>query len=218
MGIQVRAYTKSIGPISADLTYFDPDAIYTTATCMPDKDADSKATAYLKECMIKKDSSGGIIECVTTGLPAGIGDPVFEKLDANLAKAIMSIGAVKAVEIGDGTRVSAMVGSENNDAFYSEEGSISKKSNHAGGTLGGISDGSELILRAHIKPTPSIFSPQDTVNKDGENIQISIIYRHDPVIVPRAVVVVEAMTALTLLDACMINMTARLDYLKKFYI
>lgn len=217
IGIRVTAYTKSIGPVSADITHFDQNAIYTTATCMPDKDADSKATAYLKECMLKKDSSGGVIECITEGLPAGIGDPVFEKLDANLAKAIMSIGAVKAVEIGDGIRVSTAVGSENNDAFYCEGSIISKKTNHSGGTLGGISDGSQLILRAHIKPTPSIFAPQDTVNKDGENIQVAIKGRHDPVIVPRAVVVVEAMTALTLLDACMINMTARVDYLKEFY-
>lgn len=217
MGITVTAYTRSIGPVSADLAHFDRNAIYSTATCMPDSDADSKATAYLKECMMKKDSSGGVIECIVTGLPAGIGDPVFEKLDANLAKAIMSIGAVKAVEIGDGFQVSTAVGSENNDAFHSGQDSVYKKTNHAGGILGGISDGSELILRAHIKPTPSIFSPQETINKDGENITVEIKGRHDPVIVPRAVVVVEAMTALTLLDACMLNMTARVDYLKKFY-
>lgn len=217
MGISVTAYTRSIGPVSADPEHFDRDAIYSTATCMPDSDADSKATAYLKECMMKKDSSGGVIECIVTGLPAGVGDPVFEKLDANLSKAIMSIGAVKAVEIGDGIRVSTAVGSENNDAFYYDEGSVCKKTNHAGGILGGISDGSKLILRAHVKPTPSIFSPQETISKDGENITVEIKGRHDPVIVPRAVVVVEAMTALTLLDACMLNMTARVDYLKEFY-
>lgn len=217
MGISVTAYTRSIGPVSADPEHFDRNAIYSTATCMPDSDADSKATAYLKECMMKKDSSGGVIECIVTGLPAGVGDPVFEKLDANLTKAIMSIGAVKAVEIGDGIQVSTAVGSENNDAFYYDEGSVCKKTNHAGGILGGISDGSKLILRAHVKPTPSIFSPQETISKDGENITVEIKGRHDPVIVPRAVVVVEAMTALTLLDACMLNMSARVDYLKAFY-
>lgn len=217
MGITVTAYTKSIGPICIDMEHFDPNAIYSTATCMPDFDADGKATAYLKECMLKKDSSGGVIECIAAGLPAGIGDPVFEKLDANLAKAIMSIGAVKAVEIGDGIQASSAAGSENNDAFHCENGFVSKKTNHAGGILGGISDGSKLILRAHIKPTPSIFSPQETVNKNGENITVEIKGRHDPVIVPRAVVVVEAMTALTLLDACMLNMTARVEYLKNFY-
>ena len=98
-----------------------------------------------------------------------------------------------------------------------DKGSISKKTNHSGGILGGISDGSNVILRAHIKPTPSIFSTQETVNKSGEDIEIAIKGRHDPVIVPRAVVVVEAMTALTVLDALMMNMTARMDYLKDFY-
>ncbi len=217
LGITVTAYTRSIGPVSIDESRFDRKAIYTTATCMPDKTADEQATAYLKECMMSKNSSGGVIECIVKGLPAGIGDPVFEKLDANLAKAIMSIGAIKAVEIGDGILVSSAKGSENNDSFRMSSDGIIKKTNHAGGILGGISDGSDLILRAHVKPTPSIFSKQETVSKEGKDIEIEIKGRHDPVIVPRAVVVVEAMTALTLLDACMANMTARLDYMKNFY-
>lgn len=217
MGISVTAFTKSIGPISIDPSQFNKNAIYTTATCMPDETADQKAMDYLKECMQRKDSSGGIVECIVDGIPAGVGDPVFEKLDANLAKAVMSIGAVKAVEIGNGVSVSAAAGSANNDAFAFVDGTLTKKTNHAGGILGGISDGSQIILRAHIKPTPSIFTTQETVNKNMENIEIAIKGRHDPVIVPRAVVVVEAMTALTILDACMLNMTARLDYLKHFY-
>lgn len=218
MGITVMAYTRSIGPVSADMEQFDPSVILSTPTAMPDIAANERAMAYLKDCMEKKDSCGGVIECVADGLPAGIGDPVFEKLDANLAKAIMSIGAVKAVEIGDGIKVTTVNGSENNDAFYKDGDHISKKTNHAGGILGGISDGSRLILRAHIKPTPSIFSVQETVSRSGEEMEIAIKGRHDPVIVPRAVVVVEAMTALTLLDACMMNMTARLSYLKDFYL
>ncbi len=217
MGITVTAYTRSIGPVSADLTRFDKEAITTTASCMPDKAANEKAVSYLKECMQKKDSAGGTIECLIQGLPAGIGEPVFEKLDANLSKAMMSIGAVKAVEIGDGTLVSVSNGSNNNDAFVNFNGQITKKTNHAGGILGGISDGTDILLRAHFKPTPSIFSKQETINKDGENIAVEIKGRHDPVIVPRAVVVVEAMAALTVLDACMINMSARVDYLKNFY-
>lgn len=217
LGIVVTAYTKSIGPVAIDMSRFHREAIYTTATCMPDELANEKALIYLKECMQSKDSCGGVIECIAEGLPGGIGDPVFEKLDANLAKAIMSVGAVKAVEIGDGILVSQAVGSDNNDAFINQNGKICKKTNHAGGILGGISDGSRIILRAHVKPTPSIFSPQQTVNRNMENIEISIKGRHDPVIVPRAVVVVEAMTALTVLDACMLNMTARLDHMKNFY-
>lgn len=217
LGIVVTAYTKSIGPVAIDMSRFHREAIYTTATCMPDELANEKALIYLKECMQNKDSCGGVIECIAEGLPGGIGDPVFEKLDANLAKAIMSVGAVKAVEIGDGILVSQAVGSDNNDAFINQNGKICKKTNHAGGILGGISDGSRIILRAHVKPTPSIFSPQQTVNRNMENIEISIKGRHDPVIVPRAVVVVEAMTALTVLDACMLNMTARLEHMKNFY-
>lgn len=217
MGITLCAYTRSIGPVFADMSRFEPEAIRTTPTCMPDRTADQKAMDYLKECMGQKDSCGGVIECVISGVPAGIGDPVFGKLDALLAGAVMSIGAVKAVEIGDGTQVSQARGSQNNDPFISREGIVSKKTNHAGGILGGISDGSPILFRAHVKPTPSIFSPQETVNSQKENIEIAIKGRHDPVIVPRAVVVVESMAALTLLDACMKNMTAKLDYLTDFY-
>ncbi len=217
MSISVTAYTLSIGPVHADMSCFDKDAILTTATCMPDRDADERATAYLKECMMQKDSSGGVVECIVSGLPSGIGEPVFEKLDAALAKAIMSIGAVKAVEIGDGTSVSFACGSQNNDVFVSENNTVTKKTNHAGGILGGISDGSDVILRAHFKPTPSIFSRQQTINTNGEKIEIEINGRHDPVIVPRAVVVVEAMTALTILDLCMMNMSSKLSSLTKFY-
>lgn len=217
IGVTVTAYTKSIGPVESNMCKFDRNSIYTTATCMPDKEADEKAVAYLKECIMNQDSVGGVVECVVEGLPAGIGDPVFEKLDANLAKAIMSVGAVKAVEIGDGVQVSKAAGSENNDSFVFENGALTKKSNHAGGILGGISDGSPVIIRAHIKPTPSIFQTQKSVNRNMENVEINIRGRHDPVIVPRAVVVVEAMTALTVLDACMQNMTARVEYLSKFY-
>lgn len=216
-GIEVTAYTRSIGPVSIDMDKFDRQAILTTPTCMPDADASARAESYLSDCMRNYDSAGGTIECIVKGTPAGLGDPVFEKLDANLAKAVMSVGAVKAVEIGSGIGVSTLHGSDNNDAFQMEDGKVIKTTNHAGGTLGGISDGSDIILRAHIKPTPSIFSPQKTVNKQGENIEISIKGRHDPVIVPRAVVVVEAMTALTIADALLVNAAAKVDYLKKIY-
>lgn len=216
-GIELTAYTKSIGPISIDMDKFDRQAILSTPTCMPDAEASARAESYLADCMRSCDSAGGIIECIVRRVPAGLGDPVFEKLDANLAKAVMSIGAVKAVEIGDGIEVTTQHGSANNDAFQMKDGKVMKTTNHAGGTLGGISDGSDIVLRAHIKPTPSIFSPQQSVNRQGENIEISIKGRHDPVIVPRAVVVVEAMTALTVADALLTNAAARIDHLKKIY-
>jgi len=217
LGIQAKAYTRSIGPIEIDDNHFDDNAILTTKTAMPDVDADAKAVAYLEEAMKNLDSVGGVMECMITGVPAGIGDPVFEKLDANLAKAMMSIGAVKAVEIGDGTLVSKAHGSTNNDAFCMENGQIAKKTNHSGGILGGMSDGSPIVIRAHVKPTPSIFSTQQTVNQSGEEIDINIKGRHDPIIVPRAVVVMESMAAITLLDAMMVNMSAKLESLERFY-
>lgn len=216
-GIHLTAYTESIGSVSISEDAFDPDAILETPTCMPDRNASRLAEAYLEECMSRNDSAGGVIVCTAEHVPAGLGDPVFEKLDANLAKAIMSIGAVKAVEIGDGVRVAQLNGSENNDAFRMEHGQVIKSTNHAGGILGGISDGSRIVLRAYVKPTPSVFAPQKTVNRQGEEIEIRIKGRHDPVIVPRAVVVVEAMTALTLLDALLLNASSRVDTLKKLY-
>lgn len=216
-GIKLTAYTLSIGPISIDMEHFDKSAILETPTCMPDREASVYAEQYLADRMREYDSVGGTVECVIDGVPAGLGDPVFGKLDANLSKAIMSIGAVKAVEIGDGIEVATRHGSENNDPFRMKDGKVTKATNHAGGILGGISDGSQIILRAYIKPTPSIFSTQQTVNKAGENIDIAIKGRHDPIIVPRAVVIVESMAALTILDALLMNATAKLDNLKKIY-
>lgn len=217
LGIQVQAYTKSIHDIEIDMTAFDASAILETPTAMPDREASKRAEQYLASCMERMDSAGGVIECIVKNMPAGAGEPVFEKLDANLAKAIMSIGAVKAIEIGDGIQTAAANGSTNNDAFYLKNGKIAKKTNHAGGILGGISDGSDIILRAYVKPTPSIFSAQETVNTSMEEIELKIKGRHDPIIVPRAVVVVESMTAITLLDMLLLNMTARMDNIKKFY-
>ena len=216
-GITLAAYTTAIGPVEIDRRRFDLQTARMTPTGMPDPDASAAAEAYLEDCMRHYDSAGGVIECVINGVPAGLGDPVFEKLDANLSKALMSIGAVKAVEVGDGTAVATRQGSLNNDPFHMEAGQVVKTSNHAGGILGGISDASPIILRAYVKPTPSIFSPQRTVNRQGEDIELSIKGRHDPVIVPRAVVVVETMAALTIADALLLNASARLDNLQKIY-
>ena len=215
LGISFCTYTKSIGPVS--IKKFNPEEINNNAFYMPDADAAAKAGTYLEECMKNQDSAGGVIECRITGVPAGLGNPVFEKLDAMLSQAVMSIGAVKAVEIGDGIQVAHMKGSEDNDGFMIQNDTINKTSNHAGGIMGGISDGSEIILRAYIKPTPSISQPQQTVTSQGEQISLEIHGRHDPVIVPRAVVVVESMCALAITDALFANMTSRLDRIQTFY-
>ncbi len=217
LGITVTAYTKSIGGIEISPQNFDLSARDSNPFYMPDAKAAVDVEALVSECMEQKDSVGGVVECVVKNIPAGVGDPCFEKLDANLAKALMSVGAVKAVEIGDGVAAAASRGSQNNDSMYYENGILTKKSNHGGGIYGGISDGSDIILRAHIKPTPSIAADQNTVTRSGENVTLSIHGRHDPVIVPRAVVVLESMTALTVLDALLASMTSRLDKIAAFF-
>nr|WP_297704796.1 chorismate synthase [uncultured Butyrivibrio sp.] len=217
MGITVCAYTIAIGDIEVDYSKFDRAAILKTPTAMPDVDADKRAMELIQNAREKQDSLGGIIECQITGVPAGIGDPVFDKLDALLSRALMSIGAVKAVEIGDGIRVSAYNGSYNNDVFTTAGGVVFKETNHSGGILGGMSDGDKIVVRAYVKPTPSIAKTQHTVNKAGENIEINIKGRHDPVVVPRAVVVVEAMCAHTILDLMISNMSSRSSSIIEFY-
>ncbi|MGN0160809.1 MAG: chorismate synthase [Lachnospiraceae bacterium] len=215
MGIQVDAYAKSIGGIEigeVNLEVRDQNAFG-----MPDMKAAEQVEQFAKEKMREMNSVGGVIECVVRGIPAGIGDPCFEKLDANLAKAMLSIGAVKGFEIGSGFEAAKATGLTNNDAFYMDGDQIRKKTNHAGGVLGGISDGSEIVFRTAIKPTPSIAANQETVNKNGEDIEVSIKGRHDPMIVPRAIVVVETMAALVIVDELLINMTARMDRIKDFY-
>lgn len=218
LGITFLTYTRSIGPICIAAQNFDATQINENPLYMPDADAAENAENYLNACIAEQNSSGGVVECIIQGVPAGIGDPVFEKLNANLAKAIMSIGAVKGFEIGDGFDVAKATGKNNNDAFrIGADGKTVKTTNHAGGILGGMSDGRDIILRAAIKPTPSIAATQQTVNKNGEEIDVSIKGRHDPIIVPRAVVVVESMAAITLVDALFTNMSAKMNNLEQFY-
>lgn len=217
LGIALTTYSKEIGGIAIDYNHFNMEEAVLNPFNMPDKQAAEKVELFAKEQMAKGDSVGGIIECVISGVMPGIGEPVFDKLDANLAKAVMSIGAVKGFEMGDGFMAAKATGLTNNDAFVMQGKNIIKKTNHSGGVLGGMSDGADIVFRAAIKPTPSISAIQDTVNKQGENIQVSIKGRHDPMIVPRAVVVVEAMAALTLVDLILENMTSTMDKIAWFY-
>ena len=205
MGISISAYVKQIGDISINYDNFSLEESRNNGLCMPDKEAYEKAAEYVDRLKEEKDSTGALVECIASGVPAGIGEPVFDKLDARLAMAVMSIGAVKGVEIGDGFDVVTSRGSENNDEFYMDGDKVAKKTNHSGGILGGISDGADIVLRAAFKPTPSIYQKQSTVNNKGEEVEIEIKGRHDPIIAPRAVVVVESMTAITLLDLILSN-------------
>lgn len=223
LGITFLTYTESIGPIKINNSRFDKEEIEKNTLYMPDAVAVSKAETYLETLLAEKNSSGGVIRCEIYGLPVGLGEPVFDKIDANLAKAMFSIGAVKGFEIGDGFEAAVATGLENNDAFLlhtdsiSNQTSITKASNHSGGTLGGMTDGSPLTMRIAIKPTPSIGAVQKTITKDMEEVDIEIHGRHDPVIVPRAVVVVESMAAITILDALLENMGSRIERLTETY-
>ncbi|MCX7709906.1 MAG: chorismate synthase [Clostridia bacterium] len=216
LGVNILTYTLSIGDIQIDNSKFDANEIYNNFLAMPDAEAAEKAAAFLTKIKDEENSAGGIVECIVTGLPSGVGEPVFEKLDAMLGKAIFSIGAVKGVEFGSGFKASAMSGFEHNDFYQMDENyQITKLTNHAGGIVGGISDGFPIVLRASFKPTPSIHKAQNTVNKKGEDIEIQIEGRHDPIIVPRAVIVVEAMAALTLVDYLLQRIFSRMDLIKK---
>ena len=219
MGITFLTYSQSIGPVSVSMERFDVNEINNNKLYMPDAIAASQASEYLEVLMAEQNSCGGVIYCEANGLPVGLGEPVFDKIDANLAKAMFSIGSVKGFEIGDGFSVATATGLSNNDAFVMN-GAFQKPvktSNHSGGTLGGLTDGAPLTMRVAIKPTPSIAASQHTVNKTGDNIDINIHGRHDPIIVPRAVVVVEAMAAITILDALLENMSSRVDRIVSFY-
>ena len=223
LGIRVTAYTLAIGPVRIpdEVRLCTADQLCSmrnTPSGMPDAGADREAQAYMEACRAVLDSAGGVVECRAEGVPAGLGEPVFSKLDATLAGAMMSIGAVKAVEIGDGIKAALARGSENNDPYLPQGTDLpGKASNHAGGILGGISDGSPILVRAHIKPTPSIGQPQQTVDRNGQPIELAIRGRHDPVIVPRAVVVVETMCAAVLADALLMNMSAKTENVLAFY-
>jgi chorismate synthase len=156
------------------------------------------------------DSVGGVVELIAKGVPAGLGEPVFDRLDADLAKAMMSIPAVKGVEFGIGFEAAKMFGSECNDPFITKGKKITTKTNNSGGIHGGISNGSDIVLRMVVKPTSSINKSQNTVSTDGKKTKIRVEGRHDPCVSPRAVPIAEAMMALTLIDHLMRNYFSKL--------
>ncbi len=203
IGVGVFAHTIEIGGIKAgakDIEEIKKSSRLSSLSCA-DAEAAKKMIQAIESAAARGDSLGGIIEVIATGLPAGIGEPVFGAVDAELARALFCIPAVKGVEFGAGFRVGEMKGSENNDPFIIKNGRIFTGSNNAGGVLGGITDGMPLVARVAVKPTPSIAQPQKTVDIDTmQETMLEIKGRHDACIVPRAVVVVEAMTMIVLCD------------------
>ncbi len=214
-GIVVVAYVKELGGIKAevasnDLLQLQAQAESNAVRC-PDAAAAQRMMERLESVRAQGDSLGGVVVITAMGVPAGLGEPVFDKLDADLAKALMSIGAVKAVEIGAGRDCARLQGSEMNDPLLLRDGKVDFASNHAGGILGGISTGAPIVCTISVKPTPSIAKQQSTVDlARGEATEIEIKGRHDPAIPPRIVPVAEAMVVLVLADHLLRQRGARI--------
>ena len=211
--IQILGHVVEIGGIVAKEVGIEElrKNVDKNAVRCADSEAAGKMEALIKQVKAAGDSVGGIVEVIAFGVPTGLGEPVFDKLDAELAKALMSIGAVKGVEIGAGFAAARMKGSEMNDEFIIKEGRISVRTNNAGGILGGISTGAPVVCRIAVKPTASISKPQRSVDMAKmEEVELKIEGRHDPCICPRIVPVAEAMVALVLVDCWMRFITTRL--------
>jgi len=202
-GISIHGYSLEIGGVRA--TRVDPDEIERNPARAPDTEAAALMVKVIEEAKSAGDSVGGIVEVVAIGCPAGLGDPVFDKLEALLAHALMSVGAVRGVEVGAGFSASRMRGSAYNDEPFLQEGRMRTRTNNAGGITGGISTGGDIVIRAAIRPPASISLPQKAVDTRGTATTIQIGGRHDPCIVPRAVPVLEAMTALVLADCVLVQ-------------
>ena len=206
-GIQIAAHIQSVGSIHDKP--FDPVAVPSalikrlsaSSFALIDESAEEPVRAEIEAARLAQDSVGGMIECAVTGLPAGVGEPMFDGLEGAIAKAVFGVPAVKGIEFGAGFALAAMRGSRANDAFCYQNGHVVTETNHCGGILGGIANGMPLIFRCAVKPTPSISQPQNTVDlQTGENTVLTIHGRHDPCIVPRAVPVIEAVTALAIIN------------------
>lgn len=203
-GVTIQAYTLRLGGV--DAAKVDLAAVESNIVRSADPDAAEAMIAAIRAAQAEMDSVGGIIECRADGVPAGLGEPVFDKLDALIAHAVLSIGGIKGIEFGSGFAAADLRGSVNNDPITPD----GFTSNHAGGIIGGISNGNTILFRTAMKPTSSIAKEQKTIDEAGSAVTISVHGRHDPCLVPRAVPVVEAMTALVLIDALLQNRCARL--------
>jgi len=207
--IDITAYVSSIGAVELKYSYKDLDLAMVNQNIVrcPDNEVAKRMILNINEAKSKGDTLGGVISCVVRGVPIGWGEPIFNKLHACLGKAMLSINAVKGFEYGSGFSSTKMKGSEHNDSFLKDGVT---KTNFSGGIQGGISNGMDIYFNVAFKPTSSINIIQDTINDKNENIKMSINGRHDPCVVPRAVPVVEAMTALVLTDFYLINKTSKI--------
>ena len=210
-GIKISAYVSSIGNIFADEKNVDLNKDYdSNIVRCPDNDASEKMINLITELKSKGNTVGGQIKCIINGVKPGLGEPVFDKLHADFGKAMLSINAVKGFEYGSGFSGSKMTGSVHNDEFIVENGNVSTKTNNSGGIQGGISNGEEIYFKVAFKPVATIMSKQNSIDKEKNNVELSVTGRHDPCVVPRAVPIVESMAAIVLADHLLRNRLSKL--------
>lgn len=211
-GVRIHAYVSQVGDLSLEKPYQDLDfeEIEKNIVRCPDPVLAEKMIEFIDEVRKDRDTVGGVVSCVAQHVPPGLGEPVFDKLHAELGKAMLSINAVKGFEYGSGFEGVAMRGSAHNDLFYQEGGKVKTKTNYSGGIQGGISNGEDIYFRVAFKPVATIMQDQESLNEAGEPATVSGKGRHDPCVVPRAVPIVEAMCALVLADYLLLNRTNKL--------
>ena len=209
--IEIKAFVNAVGELRLPEGYtaYDLTRIEENIVRCPDQEIAAKMINLIKDVKKQGDTIGGEITCVISGLPIGLGDPVFDKLHADLAKAIMSINACKGFEYGSGFSAGKLRGSTHNDSYYKDEdGNIKTKTNYSGGIQGGLSNGMDVYLKAAFKPVATIVQSQDSINQSGEKVEVKGKGRHDPCVVPRAVPIVEAMAALVIADHLLRSLSA----------
>lgn len=212
LGVSIQAYTSQVGNIALEKDYklYDLNLTETNAVRCPDPVKAQQMEELIAGVKAEGDTIGGVITCVVKGCPVGLGEPAFGKLHAALGHAMLTINAVKGFEYGEGFDGACQRGSEQNDIFFNDGGVINTRTNHSGGIQGGISNGQDIFFRVAFKPVATLLQEQPTVNKDGEDTLVKARGRHDPCVLPRAVPVVEAMTAMVLLDYYLMNKTTKL--------
>lgn len=212
LGVSIQAYTSQVGNIALEKDYklYDLNLTETNAVRCPDPEKAQQMEELIAGVKAEGDTIGGVITCVVKGCPVGLGEPAFGKLHAALGHAMLTINAVKGFEYGEGFDGACQRGSEQNDIFFNDGGVINTRTNHSGGIQGGISNGQDIFFRVAFKPVATLLQEQPTVNKDGEDTLVKARGRHDPCVLPRAVPVVEAMTAMVLLDYYLMNKTTKL--------
>ena len=207
--MKITAYTSAVGNIQLERDFKDldlPEAEKNAVRC-PDKETAERMESYIKEIRSQGDTVGGVVECLIQNVPAGLGEPVFDKLHAKLGQAMLSINAVKGFEYGSGFQGAAMKGSEHNDLFNEDR---STRTNYSGGIQGGISNGMDIYFKVAFKPVATLIQKQETINAEGRRVEMQGKGRHDPCVVPRAVPIVEAMAALVMADFYLLNKTSKI--------